>query len=83
MKKAQCQNCSRLNEGEDYEIMTQCLCGCMVDFPRKAVLSNDLIKDDQVILKTVFDRGVQSGKEPDAQHIIDEVKDDRIRVNLQ
>jgi hypothetical protein len=82
MKKAQCPNCSRWLEREDDIVRTLCPCGEMVKFPKLADLSNENTKDDQVILKTVFERGVRSGKEPDAQQIVDEVLNERIKVNL-
>ena len=83
MKKAQCNNCSRWVEGEDYEIMTQCLCGDMVNLPKIANLTNDLSNSDQVLIKTVFERGVSQGRPSMAQELIDEVQNERIKVNLQ
>jgi threonine synthase len=95
MKSTKCPNCSREVYGKG--IMALCRCGEMVEFnteipeiqeisdsdARKREISNNTTQDDQVILKTVFERGVRSGKEPDAQQILDEVLNERIKVNLE
>jgi len=82
MKTTTCQDCKRTREVKDDVSMAICLCGNTLNFNRNPILSNDLNKIDQVIIKEVFNRGVEKGKPLSANEIINDL-DTRIKVNLK
>jgi hypothetical protein len=67
MKTIKCEYCSREREVEDNIRCATCPCGNSFTF------SNDTTKDDQVIIKSVFNRGVNKGRQY-AQDLIDDLK---------
>jgi len=67
MKTIKCEYCSREREVEDNVRFATCLCGNSFNF------SNDTNKGDQVIIKSVFNRGVNKGRQF-AQNLIDDLK---------
>ncbi|HKL23495.1 MAG TPA: hypothetical protein VJ895_01970 [Candidatus Nanoarchaeia archaeon] len=48
----------------------------------KTQLSNKISKDDQEILKTVFNRGIKKGKTETMEDFVDKLTINKIKVNL-
>lgn len=76
MKKAYCKYCSREREVEDNVVNATCPCGNSFEF------KNETSKDDQVILKSIFQRGVKRGRLQTAEDIIFGCNT-KIKVNLK
>ena len=83
MKTIKCPSCAREREVEDDAVGTVCLCGEYLKFSKLGVLTNDLTKDEQLLLKQSFNRGREKGKEETIQKILDSFEDNKIKVNLK
>ncbi|MEX1382628.1 hypothetical protein [Lutibacter sp.] len=81
-KSTQCPACARIREVADDVNYTVCICGEPLKFAKLGSLTNENTKDNQVILKTVFNRGVQQGRTPSVQELIESI-DTKIKVNLK
>jgi hypothetical protein len=82
MKSVQCQDCSRKREVEDNIKYPTCACGGVMVESKGRCLTNHMSKANQSVMKQVFQRGVQNGKPLLANDLVEEVKVNKIKVNV-
>lgn len=78
-----CPHCARYSFKEKDIVMVLCVCGEYMKKVNRAILSNDMTKDNQIILKTIINRGIASGKQSNAEQMIEQLEDRKIKVNLK
>ena len=81
MKTTTCQDCKRPRAVEDDVSMAICLCGNTLNFNSKPILSNNNSKDNQILLKQAFERGMAKGKQETIDEILSSIQ--KIKVDLR
>ena len=81
MKSTICSDCKRSRAVEDDVSMAICLCGNTLNFNSKPILSNNNSKDNQILLKQAFERGMAKGKQETIDEILSSIQ--KIKVDLR